>query len=155
MLQYKEAWPLSVVVAFLRMGEKYAIRIFSDEAKEILSRSIEPTFSTARTTPDLTLLPRITGGDPYNFQIMNLLQEHGLTAPLPLAMYRCIITCPLTVIVHGYEFNDSVYSLSPANMRYFILMKDLLDQCRVELAQHLRESASCTRWSCWYDVSRL
>lgn len=128
-----------------------------DEAKAKLSCAIEPTLniiSAPLARPNLKQFPGIIS-DRYNFQTMNLLQEMDLKAPLPLAMYQCIITCPLTAIVDGYKSNGSVCSLSHANMRPFIRMKDMLEKLRVQLATLLTKPINCTEWGCRYKIHRL
>ena len=104
----------------------------------------------------LSLFPDVINGDPHNFLLMNLLQEMDLRAALPLAMYQCVITCPLTAIVDGYEFNGSVCSLSRANLRSWILMKDILENFRTRLTQSLRVSNNCViQSSCALHIRQL
>lgn len=150
---------ISFVAAFLHMGEKYAIPALIQEAKARLCCAFEPT--SIDSAPFLAppfpskLFPGIANSDPHNFQIMNLLQEMNLMAPLPLAMYQCIISCPLTKIVDGYRDKGSFYSLSPANLRSFIRMKDVLENYRMRLAKTLCTSAACTQLSCTTLIHRL
>lgn len=102
------------------------------------------------------LFPGVTGCDPHNFQMMNLLQEMDLYPALPLAMYQCITTCPLPTVIDGYEFNGSTCLLSYVNLRSFIHMKSILESFRVRLAQNLRVSASCVvQSSCVCNIRRL
>ncbi|KAF8558580.1 hypothetical protein OG21DRAFT_1455124 [Imleria badia] len=154
-----ERMPISFVSVFLRLGEKYAIPGFIKEAKAKLCCAYEPTsISTASfITPrfPLDLFPAITDSDPYNFQLMNLLQEMGLKAPLPIAMYQCIASSPLTNIVDGYQANDSFHSLSPDNLRSFIRMKDVLENYRVQLAKILCPSSTCLLLNCKLNIRRL
>lgn len=104
----------------------------------------------------LSLFPGITNSDPHNFQVMNLLQEMDLQAPLPLAMYQCIISCPFTAVLDGYKFNGSVCSLSRPNLRSHWLMKNNLETFRVRLSQSLRVSSSCVvQSSCVCNIHRL
>ena len=155
--------PLSVVAAFLRLGEKYNIEQLVDEAKARLCCPFESTLKVAAKVSSskshsgrLSLFPDVINGDPHNFLLMNLLQEMDLRAALPLAMYQCVITCPLTAIVDGYEFNGSVCSLSRANLRSWILMKDILENFRTRLTQSLRVSNNCViQSSCALHIRQL
>lgn len=152
--------PISVVAAFLRLGDKYAISSLVKEAKARLYSSIEPTskdvtFVASPCRCRCDLFPAITDNDPHNFQIMNLLQEMDLKAPLPMAMYQCIVVCPLTDVVDGYKFNGSFFSLSLANLRSFIRMKDALERSRVRLAKSLYEVRACTSSECRQKVHQL
>ncbi|KAH0831371.1 hypothetical protein J3R83DRAFT_14034 [Lanmaoa asiatica] len=109
-LPYYEKVPISIVAAFLHLGEKYAIQQLFDEAKARLCCAFESTLSVAARMSSFhsgtfLLFPGITDGDPHNFQVMNLLQEMDLQAPLPLAMYQCVTSCPLTAVIDGYKFN--------------------------------------------------
>lgn len=126
------------------------------EAKAQLSCAFDSTLDHAGLLTDRSILfPGIADGDPHNFQIMNLLQEMNLMAPLPLAMYHCFATCPLKDIVEGYKFNCSVCSLSPANLRSFIYMKNVLEIYRVRLAREFHTSPTCHRSSCRKNIHRL
>lgn len=130
-----------------------------DEAKARLCCTFEPALIIAAkisSSHSLPLFQGITGGDPHNFQVMNLLREMELKTPLPLAMYQCVIACPLTAVVDGYKFGSSVYSLSRANLESWILMKNILDNFRIRLAQSLRVSNNCVvQSSCVLNVRRL
>ena len=160
-LPYYERVPLPIAAAFLRLGEKYDIEQLMDEGKARLCCAFEPTLSVAAKMSSfhsgtLSLFPGITGGDPHNFQVMNLLQEMGLKAPLPLAMYQCVTACPLIAIVDGYKFDGSFCSLSPANLQSWILMKNILENFRIRLAQSLRVSNNCVvQSSCVLHIRRL
>ncbi|KAF8120026.1 hypothetical protein EV363DRAFT_185555 [Boletus edulis] len=156
---YYEKMPISVVSAFLHLGEKYAIPAFVKEAKAKLCCDTEPTSitSAAFATPPLAskLFPGICDGDPHNFQVLNLLQEMGMKAPLPLAMYQCFATCPLEIIADGYQFMGSTCSLSSANLRSSIRMKDVLENYRVRLAKTLSRSPNCMVPGCTHNIHRL
>ena len=78
-----------------------------------------------------------------------------LRAPLPLAIYQCIATCPLTKIVDGYQDKGSFYSLSPANLRSFVRVKDVLESYCMRLAKTLLTSDDCTQSSCMNFIRRL
>jgi len=147
--------PISVVAAFLHLGEKYAIPAFVKEAKSKLRCPFDPTSISSACCSALDLFPAITDGDPHNFQIMNLLQEIDLNPPLPVAMYQCIITCPLTKMVDGYQFKDSFYSLSVTNLRSFIRMKGVLENQRIRLAKDLCKGSPCGQLNCTYRIVRL
>ena len=151
-----EKMTLSVVSAFLRLGEKYAIPALTEEAKAKLCCAFEATsLDTASfLTPHVELFPAITGSDPHKFQLMNLLQKMGLKAPLPIAMYQCIITCPLGDIVDGYRAKGSFYALSTANLLSFIRMKDILEKYRLTLAKNLCTSPSC-KSNCVHNIQQL
>lgn len=130
-----------------------------DEAKARLCCAFEPSLSVATkmsATHTLSLFPGITGGDPHNFLVMNLLEEMDLRAPLPLAMYQCAVACPLTAVIDGYKFNGVVCTLSRANMRAWILVNNILENFRIQLAKSLRVSNSCiVQSSCVLHVRRL
>ncbi|KAF8452708.1 hypothetical protein L210DRAFT_3639184 [Boletus edulis BED1] len=147
-LPYYEKAPLSIVSAFLHVGEKYDIQWFIDEAKARLRCPFESTLSvaakmTSSNTGTFTLFPGITGGDPHNFLVMNLLRKMGLKSPLPLAMYQCIIACPWIHVIDSYGFQGSLCMLSHRNFKSWVLMKKILEQFRIRLAQGLRVSTNC------------
>lgn len=151
--------PISVVAAFLHLGEKYVIPALVKEAKTRLCCALEPTLMSAASSlagpsaPEL--FPAITDGDPHNFQIMNLLQEMDLKAPLPITMYQCIVTCPLTKITDGYQFKNSFCSLSATNLRTFIRMKDVLENHRIRLMKTLCKAPTCGQLNCSYYIFRV
>ena len=154
--------PISFVSTFLHLGEKYTIPVLTQEAKAKLCCTLKPTSISAFSVmaPPLILprdlFPAITNCDPYNFRLMNLLQEMGLKAPLPIAMYQCIVSCPLEKIVNGYKNKHLSYSLSADNLRSFIWMKDVLDNYRVQLAKNLCAVSTCTQPStCRNNICRL
>ena len=153
--------PLPSVSAFLRLGEKYALQQLSSEAKARLCCAFESTpYVAGRISSShngkLQLFPKVTDNDPYNFQIMNLLQAMNLQAPLPLAMYLCVVACPLKYVVDGYEFKGITCALSRQNLQSFIHMKNIVEMFRTRLAQNLRVSDSCVvQSSCAPRVHRL
>lgn len=154
--------PFSVVSAFSRLGENYAIQPLFDKVKARLRCAFEPTLEVATRRVSvfrdgkLSLFLGITDRDPRNFQIMILLQEMILQASLPLAMYKCALTCPPAVAIDGYEFKDTFYSLSRANLRsYFFMRTKIFETFRIRLAQNLRVSNGCVvQSSCTCHIHR-
>ena len=153
--------PLPSVSAFLRLGEKYDIQQLFIEAKARLCCAFESTLNVAARISSshngkLRLFPKVTDTDPHNFRIMNLLQVMNLQVSLPLTMYQCAVTCPLTYVVDGYEFEGATYTLTHQNLRAFILVKNILETFRTRLAQSLSVSDSCVvQSSCAPRIHRL
>lgn len=155
--------PFPDVAAFLRLGKKYNIPVLVKEAKAKLMCFAEPTsISTFDKLKEakppaqpIKLFPGITDADPYNFQIMNLLQEVGFKVPLPLAMYHCMVYFPSTAIVGGYHSNGATYTLSLANLRVYIRMKQVFEHFKVLVSLGTYTSASCTRPICGGNNRRV
>jgi len=151
--------PISVVAAFLHLGEKYAIPTLVKEAKAKLCCAFDLTrihsASWLSTPFKANLFPVITDGDPHNFQIMNLLEEMELKAPLPIAMYQCVVTCPWTDIVEGYRVDGTFYALSATNLQSAIRMKEVLKNYRTLLARSLSASTRKPQKRCKCLKSRL
>ncbi|KAF8452873.1 hypothetical protein L210DRAFT_3315703, partial [Boletus edulis BED1] len=133
---------VSVVTAFLRLGKKYEIRWLFDEAcwriKECYPSSL---FSLLFLPPDLK--HPVTGRDKYDFQLINLAREFGLLSLLPVAMYRCVCSSPLTAILDGYYFDGSLYHLTPANQKSCIMGRDKLLELRSLTFGWLKRQRPC------------
>ncbi|KIJ57867.1 hypothetical protein HYDPIDRAFT_103709 [Hydnomerulius pinastri MD-312] len=121
----KEPTPLSVVAASLRLGKKYEIPRLFDEACARIKECYPASLFTLLFLP-LDLKHPISGRDKYGFQLINLAREFGLLSLLPVAMYLCVRSCPLSAILDGYHFKGSFYTLSLDNQRSCIMGRDKL-----------------------------
>lgn len=135
---------ISVLTAFLRLGKKYEIRWLFDEACSRMKQCYPSSlFSLLFLPPDLK--HPVTGRDKYDFQMINLAREFGLLSLLPVAMYLCVCSSPLTAILDGYHFDGSLYHLTPPNQKSCILGRDKLLELRSLTFGWLKRHRPCCR----------
>lgn len=66
----------------------------------------------------------LTGRDPLDFQLLNIIREVGLLTVLPIALYACAFSTEIEKLLDGYDWNGVRYSLSPINQRACIIARD-------------------------------
>ncbi|KAI6039139.1 hypothetical protein EDC04DRAFT_2895549 [Pisolithus marmoratus] len=113
---------MSVAIALLRLGKKYEIKLLFDSVstrvKECYPRELLSSSGPARFEGTLT------GRDPLDFQLINIIREVGLLTVLPIALYACAFSTEIEKLLDGYEWNGVRYSLSPVNQRACIIARD-------------------------------
>ncbi|KIJ57866.1 hypothetical protein HYDPIDRAFT_34721 [Hydnomerulius pinastri MD-312] len=129
---HDRAYPISLVslpvaAAFLRLGKKYEIRKLYKEGRMsldglggLIPLPQLPTDSSPR------LITLVTERDKYDFHLTNLAREVGLLSMLPVALYTIALSCPLEIILDGYDWDGAHCALSPINQRACLIGRDKL-----------------------------
>ncbi|KIJ64939.1 hypothetical protein HYDPIDRAFT_28285 [Hydnomerulius pinastri MD-312] len=119
--------PLPVAAAFLRLGKKYEIRKLYKEGRMSLGNLgglIPPPQLPTDSSP--RLITFVTERDKYDFHLTNLAREIGFLSMLPVALYTIVMSCPLEIILDGYDWNGAHCALSPINQRACLIGRDKL-----------------------------
>ncbi|KAG6331415.1 hypothetical protein ID866_7674 [Astraeus odoratus] len=120
--QIARQMPMAIATAFLRLGKKYEMKMLFDEAANRLYECYPmklPSSPPARVDSR-----RLTGRDPHDFQLINIAREVGLVTVLPAALYICSYSTDIEVLLDGYEWMGTYYTLSLINQRACIIGRD-------------------------------
>lgn len=82
----------------------------------------------------MTLFPRVSGTDPYNFMIMNTANEIGHLSTVAMAVYYCCVACPASFVPNGYKFDGTRCTLSFPNQRYCFIGQRYIAEAQRELS---------------------
>lgn len=117
-----QSMPVSVATALLRLGKKYEFKLLFDcvssRVKGCYPRELPSNSGPARVEGTLT------GRDPLDFQLLNIIREVGLLTVLPIALHACAFSADIEKLLDGYDWNGVRYSLSPINQRACIIARD-------------------------------
>ncbi|KAI6130622.1 hypothetical protein EDD17DRAFT_1508654 [Pisolithus thermaeus] len=91
--------PMSVATALLRLGKKYEFKLLF-ECVSSRVKDCYPLELPANSGPE-RVEGTLTGHDPLDFQLLNIIREVGLPVVLPIALYACAFSTEIEKLLDG------------------------------------------------------
>ncbi|KZP04454.1 hypothetical protein FIBSPDRAFT_843993 [Athelia psychrophila] len=114
---------ISIVAAFIRLGQKYQIDAVLSEALKRLYHEFSVELEDFDIASDWTM---ISDGDGTLIDVANLARAQNLLSVLPVALHYCSGTYSHVLVKGVAREDDTVATLSPINERVVLAAKDPL-----------------------------